>query len=51
MSENERELINIVRGSCNPELVAQYVINLCVTYLRTYDPSRESYAAAPRESA
>lgn len=51
MNRNEQELITIVRESDNPELVAQYIFNLCVTYLRTYDPSRESYAAVPRESA
>lgn len=51
MSENEFELLNIVHGSEDPELVAQYMLNLFLDYLRTHGPSQERPSAAPQESA
>ena len=51
MTNNERELINIVRESVNPEQVANYMFNLFLDYLRTHDPSREKPVVAPRVSA
>lgn len=40
MNENELELINIVRNSCDPEKVAEYMFNLFLDYLRTNVPSQ-----------
>ena len=51
MTENENELINIIRESEDPELVAQYMLNLFLDYLRTHAPYQEKHVAAPLESA
>lgn len=51
MNKNEMELINLVRDSEEPELVAQYMFNLFLDYLRTHAPSQEKRAADPRVSA
>ena len=51
MSNNEKELINLIRESESPELVAEYMLNLFLDYLHTHDPSLEKPAAAPLESA
>ena len=47
MTENELELINLVRESANPEQVADYMINLFLDYLRTHAPSQETPVVAP----
>ena len=51
MSKNELELIELIRDSANPELVAQYMLNLFLEYLQTHDPSQETLSAVPLESA
>ena len=51
MSKNELELIEIIRESENPELVAQYMLNLFLEYLQTHAPSQEMPVAAVQESA
>ena len=51
MTNNERELINIVRESVNPEQVADYMLNLFLDYLRTHAPSQEIPVVAPQVSA
>ena len=51
MSKNETDLINLVRDSEEPELVAQYMLNLFLDYLRTHGPSQEKHAADPQVSA
>ena len=51
MSKNETDLINLVRDSADPELVAQYMLNLFLGYLRTHGPSQETLSAVPLESA
>ena len=51
MSKNEMDLINVVRDSENPELVARYMLNLFLDYLHTHGPSQEKPVAAPLESA
>lgn len=50
MRDNERELIEIVRGSEEPEKVMGYFFNLFSDYLRTHGPSQERPSADPRES-
>lgn len=51
MTENEKELIQIIRGSSDPQKVAEYMLNLFLDYLRTNAPSEEKAAVYPRESA
>ena len=51
VSKNETDLINLIRDSANPELVAQYMLNLFLDYLHTHGPSQEKPSAAPLESA
>ena len=51
MTENERELIDIIRTSDDPADVAQYFFTLFLDYLRTHAPSQETPSAAPQESA
>lgn len=51
MTHNERELINIIRESGNPEQVASYMISLFLDYLHIHDPFQEKPVVAPRESA
>lgn len=51
MTENERELISIIRNSEDPEKVAKYMFNLFSEYLRTHAPSQETLSDPLRESA
>ena len=51
MSENDIELINLIRESEAPELVAQYMLNLFLDYLQTHGPAQEKPSAIPLESA
>lgn len=51
MTDNERELINIIRTSEDPQKVAEYMLNLFLDFLRTSAPSQETPSACPRESA
>ena len=50
MTNNEQELINIVRDSVNPEQVANYMLNLFLDYLHTHAPCQEKPVVAPRVS-
>ena len=50
MTNNEQELINIVRDSVNPEQVANYMLNLFLDYLRTHAPCQEKPVVVPRVS-
>ena len=50
MTNNELELINIVRESVNPEQVANYMFSLFLDYLRTHAPSQETHVVAPEVS-
>jgi hypothetical protein len=40
MTENERELIKLIRESDDPDKVAEYMLNLFLDYLRTNVPSQ-----------
>lgn len=51
MTDNEKELINIIRTSEDPQKVAEYMLNLFLDFLRTSAPSEEKAAVSPRESA
>ena len=51
MSKNEEELIALIRENDKPELVASYMFNLFLDYLRTHGPYQETHAADPLESA
>lgn len=45
MSENEQELLHIIRQSEDPQAVATYFFNLFVDYLQKHVPSPETTAA------
>ena len=51
MSDNEKELIQIIRDSKNPMAVSKYFFNLFADYLQTHVPSPENAAVVPQESA
>ena len=51
MTQNEIDLINLIRNSDDPEKVATYMFNLFLDYLRTNVPSQESLSASPRVSS
>ena len=41
MTNNEIEMLDIIRNSDRPDLVAEYFFNLFLDYLRTHAPSQE----------
>ena len=47
VNENELELIALIRENDKPELMASYMLNLFLDYLRTHGPSQEKHAADP----
>lgn len=51
MTEQEKELLQIIHESADPEAVAAYMLNLFLDYLHTHGPSQEKLVAAPLESA
>ena len=51
MTDYEKELIEMIRNSSDPEKVANYMLNLFLDYLRTHAPSQEIPAAVLSESA
>jgi hypothetical protein len=51
MTKNEEELIALIRENDKPELVANYMLNLFLDYLRTHGPCQEKHVADPLESA
>lgn len=51
MTDNEKELINIIRNSEYPDKVAEYFFNLFLDYLRTVSPSQGTPSAYQEESA
>ena len=51
MTDNERELINLLRGNDNPEKVANYMLSLFLDYLHKHAPSQETLSADLREFA
>jgi hypothetical protein len=51
MTNNEIEMLDIIRNSEHPDMVAEYFLNLFLDYLRTHAPSQETPSAVPRVSA
>ena len=51
MTDNEKELINLIRDSSDPEKVASYMLSLFLDYLRTHAPSQEKPSVDLQESA
>ena len=51
MTNNELELITLIRDSADPEQVATYMFNLFLDYLHTHDPYQETPVVAPQVSA
>ena len=51
MTDNERELIKLVRDSDDPEKVASYMFSVFLDYLHTHAPSQETPAVELQEFA
>ena len=51
MSKTDQEIFALIKNSPDPEKVSQYMINLCLNYLRTHGPSQETASSAPLESS
>lgn len=51
MSKTDQEIFTMIRESSDPQKVAEYMISLCLDYLRTHGPSQETASFAPPESA
>ena len=51
MTNNEKELISLIRENDNPEKVASYMLSLFLDYLHTHAPSEENIAADLQELA
>lgn len=51
MTDNEKELINIIRNSDEPEKVFEFALNLFLNYLRSHDQSQDKPRADLEESA
>ena len=49
MTENEKELIKLLRENDHPEKVASYMLNLFLDYLHKHDPSQEIPVVVPQE--
>ena len=50
MTENEKELIELIHNSADPEKVASYMLNLFLDYLRTLSPTQEKLSVDLSES-
>ena len=51
MTENERKLIKLLRENDDPERVANYMLNLFLSYLHTHAPSQETPSVDLQEFA
>ena len=51
MSKTDQEIFALIKNSPNPEKVAEYMISLCLDYLRTHGPSQETASFAHQEPA
>ena len=51
MTDYEKELIEMIRNSNDPEKVANYMLNLFLDYLRTHAPYQETPSAVLLEFA
>lgn len=51
MTDNERELLNIIRNSNNPERALELALNIIVDFLTPPESFREPSSACPPECA
>ena len=51
MTENEKELIELIRNSEDPSAVASYMLSLFLDYLQTISPTQETPSASLRGQA
>jgi hypothetical protein len=51
MAGDEGKLIEMIRGSADPEKVTRYMLSLFSDYLRIHDPFQDISCADPLESA
>ncbi len=49
MTDNEIELIKLIRENDNPDKVATYMLNLFLDYLHTHVPSQENTVGGLQE--
>lgn len=48
LSNDERELLSIIKNSTDPEKVAAYALNLFLDYLRKHGSSQDDSCERPR---
>ena len=51
MTEQEKELLEIIHESVNPKLVAEYMLSLFLDYLQKHGPAQDMPYENPLESA
>lgn len=51
MTDNERELLNIIRTHDNPERAVEIAINLMIDFLAQHEVPQDTSFERPRESA
>ena len=51
MTEQEKELMQIIHESADPEAVAAYMLNLFLDFLQKHGPAQDTLVAIPLESA
>ena len=50
MTDNERELINIIRDCENPKCAAEMALNLLIDFLEKLEEPQDTSSVRPRES-
>lgn len=51
MTDNEKELLNIIRTHDNPEQAVKIALDLIVDFLRKHEEPQDTSSERPRESA
>lgn len=51
MTNNERELLNIIRGCENPKRATEMALNLLIDFLATREEPQDTSSVHPRVSA
>ena len=51
MTNNERELLNIIHQHDNPERAIEIALNLMIDFLKQREEPRDTSSVHPRESA
>ena len=51
LSNDERELLSIIKNSADPEKVAEYALNLFLDYLRAHGSAQDGSSERPRATS